>query len=105
MRNLLLGTTFTLAIAFLSPASAMPAGYPLLRDAAAIDLIEVKVGMVMDMAGVTATVGGEAMVITRMDGAAAARWVGAAMAARPAIGRRVGAEPRSAAIWDRRISF
>jgi hypothetical protein len=38
----LLGTTLTLAIAFVSPASAMPAGYPLLRDAAvSIDLIEV----------------------------------------------------------------
>ena len=42
MRKLLLGTTLTLAIAFVSPASAMPAGYPLLRDAAvSIDLIEV----------------------------------------------------------------
>jgi hypothetical protein len=49
MRKLLLGTTLTLAIAFVSPASAMPAGYPSLRDAAvSIDLIEVgdaKVGV------------------------------------------------------------
>jgi hypothetical protein len=43
MRKLLLGTTLSLAFAFVSPASAMPAGYPLLRDdpAVSIDLIEV----------------------------------------------------------------
>jgi hypothetical protein len=48
MRKLLLGTTLTLAIAFVSPASAMPAGYPLRDAAVSIDLIEVgdaKVGV------------------------------------------------------------
>ena len=45
MRKLLLGTTLTLAIAFVSPASAMPAGYPLLRDAAvSIEVGDAKVG-------------------------------------------------------------
>jgi hypothetical protein len=52
----------------------------------------------MDMAGVTATVGGEAMVTTHMDGVAAARWGGAAMAARPVTGRRVGAEVNRASV-------
>ena len=61
MRKLLLGTTLTLAIAFVSPASAMPAGYPLLRDAAvSIDLIEVG----------GAKVGGTSTVIARLVGAA-----------------------------------
>ena len=60
MRKLLLGTTLTLAIAFVSPASAMPAGYPLLRDAAvSIDLIEVG----------DAKVGGTSTVIARLVGA------------------------------------
>ena len=67
MRKLLLGTTLTLAIAFVSPASAMPAGYPLLRDAAVkIDLIEVG----------GAKVGGTSTVIARLVGAAPARWAG-----------------------------
>jgi hypothetical protein len=45
MRKVLLGMVLTLPIAFLSPASAMPAGYPLLRDAAVnVDMIEVKGG-------------------------------------------------------------
>ena len=67
MRKLLLGTTLTLAIAFVSPASAMPAGYPLLRDAAvSIDLIEVG----------GAKVGGTSTVIARLVGAAPARWAG-----------------------------
>ena len=82
MRKLLLGTTLTRAIAFVSPASAMPAGYPLLRDAAvSIDLIEVG----------GAKVGGTSTVIARLVGAAPARWAGAAMAARPVTGRRAGA--------------
>ena len=82
MRKLLLGTTLTLAIAFVSPASAMPAGYPLLRDAAvSIDLIEV----------VTPRLGARPRVIARLVGAAPARWAGAAMAARPVTGRRAGA--------------
>ena len=38
MRKVLLGMALTLPIAFLSSASAMPAGYPLLRDAAAENL-------------------------------------------------------------------
>jgi hypothetical protein len=85
MRKLLLGTTLTLAIAFVSPASAMPAGYPLLRDAAvSIDLIEVG----------GAKVGGTSTVIARLVGAAGARSAGAAMGARPATGRRAGAEQR-----------
>jgi hypothetical protein len=45
MRKLLLGMALTLPIALVSPASAIPAGYPLLRDAVAnVDLIEVKWG-------------------------------------------------------------
>ena len=60
MRKLLLGTTLTLAIAFVSPASAMPAGYQSLRDAAvSIDLIEVG----------DAKVGGTSTVIARLVGA------------------------------------
>jgi hypothetical protein len=84
MRKLLLGTTLTLAIAFVSPASAMPAGYPSLRDAAvSIDLIEVG----------DAKVGGTSTVIARLVGAPPARWASAAMAAHPVTGRRAGAEP------------
>jgi hypothetical protein len=45
MRKLLLGMALTLPIAFVSTASAIPAGYPFLRDAVAnVDLIEVKGG-------------------------------------------------------------
>jgi hypothetical protein len=83
MRKLHLGTALTLAIAFVSPASAMPAGYPLLRDAAvSIDLIEV----------------GDAKVGVRprfrpFGWSPPARWASAAMAAHRVTGRRAGVEP------------
>jgi hypothetical protein len=45
MRKLLLRMAFTLPIALISQASAMPAANPFLRDAAvSVDLIEVKGG-------------------------------------------------------------
>jgi hypothetical protein len=46
------------------------------------------------MVGATGVVGDTATVIARLVGAAAARWAGAAMAARPVTGRRAGAEPK-----------
>ncbi|WP_156908695.1 hypothetical protein [Bradyrhizobium murdochi] len=45
MRKLLFGIALTLPIAFMSPATAMPRGYPLIHDSLVKgDLIEVKGG-------------------------------------------------------------
>ena len=86
MRKLLLRMALTLPIALISQASAMPAANPFLRDAAvSVDLIEVKGG---HGHGWGRGHGG----YVRLVGAAGARSAGAAMGARPATGRRAGAE-------------